>query len=172
MNKENKTKNKKNKYLKWYFLLSVIILYLILLIFSLEKTKLVTAYFIKLLIQIIPIFIFVYILMFLTNYFVDNNFLKKHMGEDAGIKGWLIAIIAGILSVGPIYAWYPLMKDLQKKGVKNRFLAAFLYNRGIKLQWLPMLIVYFGWVFSAVLLIVMAVFSILQGITTEKLSNE
>jgi len=91
------------------------------------------------------------------------------MGEEAGIKGWVISIITGIISMGPVYMWYPLMKDLQNKGIKNRFLVAFLYNRGIKLQWIPLLIQFFGWVFSLTLLIVMAIFSVPQGIITEKL---
>jgi uncharacterized membrane protein YraQ (UPF0718 family) len=109
--------------------------------------------------------------MVLINYFINNKTLKKYLGEEAGIKGWAIAIIIGIISMGPIYMWYPLMKDLQNKGVKDKFLATFLYNRGIKLQWIPLLVLYFGWTFSLTLLIVMTFFSIPQGIITEKLIN-
>ena len=65
--------------------------------------------------------------------------------------------------------WYPLMYDLQSKGVKDRFIATFLYNRGIKLQWLPMLVLYFGLKYSLVVLFVMILLSIPQGIITEKL---
>jgi len=64
------------------------------------------------------------------------------------------------------------MKNLQEKGIQNKFLSTFLYNRGIKLQWAPLLIVYFGWTFSLTLLTVMAIFSIPQGIITEKLINK
>ena len=70
-----------------------------------------------------------------------------------------------------IYVWYPLLKDLQQKGVKDKFIVTFLYNRGIKLQWLPVLLIYFGWVYATTLLIVMAVFSVFQGFITEKLIN-
>ncbi len=110
--------------------------------------------------------------MILINYFINNNILRKYLGEEVGISGWIIAIIIGIISMGPVYMWYPLMKDLQDKEVKDKFLSSFLYNRGIKLQWAPLLIVYFGWAFSLTLLIVMAIFSIPQGIITEKLINK
>ena len=123
----------------------------------------------RLILQILPVLLLVYFIMLLTNYFVDNKKLKKYMGEDAGFKGWVISIVSGIISVGPVYMWYPLMKDLQTKGVKNKYLVIFLYNRGIKLQWLPMLILYFGLKYSLTLLFIMALISIPQGIITEKL---
>ena len=119
--------------------------------------------------SIIPVLFFVFILMFLVNYFVNNDTLKKYMWEEAGLKWWFIAIFWWIISSWPIYAWYPLMEDLQKKWIKSRYLAAFLYNRWIKLQWAPVLISYFWIVYSLILLVVMAVMSIFQWIIVEKL---
>ena len=154
---------------KWYFLIIVVLAYLSIYFFLPDKMMPILCFYVKLILQILPIFLLVYVIMVLINYFVNNKVLQKYMGEEAGIKGWVISIIIGILSSGPIYMWYPLMKDLQNKGIKNRFLVAFLYNRGIKLQWLPLLIQFFGWTFSLTLLIVMAIFSVPQGIITEKL---
>lgn len=154
---------------KWIFLGIVVVLFAIVSFIYPTKMEPILLMFKKLMLQILPILVLVYVIMLLTNYFVDNNKLKKYMGEDAGFRGWVISIISGILSVGPIYMWYPLMKDLQLKGVKNKFLVTFLYNRGIKLQWLPMLILYFGLKYSLTLLIVMAVMSIPLGIFTEKI---
>jgi len=165
---EDNTKPKK-KMGKWYFLIIVILAYLSIYFFLPDKMMPILNFYIKLILQILPIFLLVYAIMVLTNYFVNNKVLQKYMGEEAGIKGWAISIITGILSMGPVYMWYPLMKDLKNKGIKDRFLVAFLYNRGIKLQWAPMLILYFGWAFSLTLLIVMAIFSVPQGIITEKL---
>jgi uncharacterized membrane protein YraQ (UPF0718 family) len=154
---------------KWIFLIGVIIL--LIVIFVIDSTKIypILKMFKELMLQISPVLLLVYFIMLLTNYFVDNKKLKKYMGEDAGFKGWIISIISGIISVGPVYMWYPLMKDLQSKGVKNKFLVTFLYNRGIKLQWLPMLILYFGLKYSLTLLFIMTIISIPQGIITEKL---
>jgi len=122
--------------------------------------------------SITPVLFFVFILMFLVNYFVNNDTLKKYMWEEAGLKWWFIAIFWWIISSWPIYAWYPLMEDLQKKWIKNRYLAAFLYNRWIKLQWAPVLISYFWIVYSLILLVVMAVMSIFQWIIVEKIVDK
>jgi len=159
----------KKKNGKWYFLLIVTVAYLVIYFVSENQFVVIFNFFTKLIIQILPVFLLVYVLMILVNYFADNATLKKYMGNESGINRWMIAIVTGILSMGPVYMWYPLMKDLQKKGVKNSFLVTFLYNRGIKLQWLPVLILYFGWKYSITLLIVMLIFSVPQGIITDKL---
>ena len=168
MKKDTKKKSKKSK---WIFLGVVVMAYLLVFFFNQERFYKIFHVFTKIIKQIVPIFSIVILLMFLLNYFVSNAFLKKHMGEDSGAKAWIISIIAGVLSIGPIYMWYPLMKELKQSGVKDRYIAAFLYNRGIKLQWLPMLVLYFSWKFSIVLLLVMLVFSIPQGIITERLTQ-
>ena len=166
---QEKGKKKKQALSKWYFLIVVSLIYISIWFFAPEKMMPILNSFFELLLQIAPIFILVYFIMFWANLFIDNKGLQKYMGEDAGIKGWLISILAGIISMGSIYAWYPLLKDLQARGVKDKFLVVFLYNRGIKLQWLPVLLLYFGWIYSITLLIVMAIMSIFQGIITEKL---
>ena len=168
MKKNNKQKDSSKK---WYFLISVLLIYGIVSLYAPEKSLPILISFFNLLVQILPIFLIIYVIMTLTNLFVNNEKLRKHLGDDAGIKGWIIAILAGIVSMGSIYVWYPLLKDLQQKGVKDKFIVTFLYNRGIKLQWLPVLLIYFGWVYVTTLLIVMAVFSVFQGFITEKLIN-
>ncbi len=165
----NKSKKQKKSYKNWYFLLSVLIIYAIISFIVPDKSMLIVISYIKLLEEIAPIFVIVYLIMLLINLYIDNEKLQKYMGDDAGFKGWLITILAGILSIGSIYIWYPLLKDLQKKGVKNKFIVSFIYNRGIKLQWLPILLLYFGWIYSITLLLVMAILSVFQGIITEKL---
>ncbi len=154
---------------KWLFLAVVILIYLSLYFFQADKMIAILDSYIRLIVKIIPVFAFVYALMLFSNYFANKEVLQKHMGESGTTKGWAIAIIAGIASAGPVYMWYPLMEDLKNKGVKDRFLSTFLFNRGIKLQWLPILLAYFGLLYSIVLLIVMAVLSIPQGLITEKL---
>jgi len=165
---QHKEKNKKSNG-KWFFLISVLILMLVIFAVDSTKIKPILKMFETLMLQILPVLVLVYFIMLLTNYFVDNKILKKYMSEDSGVKGWLISIVSGIISVGPVYMWYPLMKDLQSKGVKNKYLVIFLYNRGIKIQWLPMLILYFGLKYSLTLMVVMAIMSIPQGIIAEKL---
>jgi len=49
-----------------------------------------------------------------------------------------------VISMGPIYAWYPLLKELRGKGATNSFIAVFLGNRAVKPFLLPIMISYFG----------------------------
>lgn len=106
--------------------------------------------------------------MVLIDYFIKPRILVKYTGKNAGLKGWVISIISGIISTGPIYIWYPMLKQLKKKGMKNSYIAAFLYNRAIKLPLLPLFIFYFGLTYTIVLTTIMIIVSIFQGIIVEK----
>ena len=154
---------------KWIFLIMVAILYLILLFVNFDLSKDVFLQFIYLIQKIIPVFALVFALIFLSNLLLDHNKILKFVGQSAGIKGWLISIIAGILSTGPIYMWYPLLSDLKEKGMRDCFIAAFLYNRAVKIPLLPMMIYYFGLPFTAILTFYMILFSIINGFVVDKL---
>ena len=119
--------------------------------------------------KIVPVLVFVFALTFLSNLFLDPKKINKLVGEGAGIKGWIMSIAGGILSTGPIYMWYPLLGDLKKKGMRDGFIAAFLYNRAVKIPMLPMMIYYFGLSFTAILTGYMILFSVINGIFVEKL---
>ena len=123
----------------------------------------------EMLINIIPIFAIVFVLFALTDYFIDSKKIARHLGEKHSIKGWVGSAIAGILSTGPIYMWYPLLNDLQKKGVDNSYITIFLYNRAIKPALIPMMILYFGLVYTIVLTVVMFITSIINGIILSKI---
>ncbi len=147
----------------FYFLGSVTVLYLALWASSPGKTcdalKASGAIFIR----IIPVLFFVLLLMGLIDYFFSPESISRYLGERSGIRGWLLAISAGVLSHGPIYAWYPMLKDLRDKGMKTGLVAVFLYNRAIKIPLLPVLIYYFGVAFAAVLLVYMIAASVIEG---------
>jgi len=120
-------------------------------------------------IQILPVILIIFLLMSLTNYFLQPKILVKYIGKNSGLKGWIISIIAGILSTGPIYMWYPLLNDLQKHGMRSGLISAFLYNRAVKIPLIPLLVVYFGLVYTLILLFTMICISIVQGFLTEKI---
>ena len=153
---------------RWIFFIAIIVFYLILLFtnFPLAKDALIRS--LNLLQKIVPIFILVLILIFLSNIFLDYKKTIKFLGKGAGLKGWFISIIGGILSMGPIYMWYPILSDLKEKGMKDYFIAAFLYNRAIKIPLLPMMIFYFGLPFTIILTFYMILFSIINGILVGK----
>jgi len=86
----------------------------------------------------------VFVLMVVLNLFLKPVQIARFLGKGAGIKGILLPAAAGIVSTGPIYAWYPLLKELMRKGAGNSPIAIFLYNRAVKPFLLPVMIAYFG----------------------------
>ena len=120
---------------------------------------------------IIPICL-VFLLMLLFNYFLRPAQVVKFMGKEAGIKGIIFSAAAGIISVGPIYAWYPLLKDLKEKGASDSLIAIFLGSRAVKPFLLPVMIKYFGWIFVLVLTVLMVLGSVIGGNIVSKFSGE
>ncbi|MBN2086850.1 hypothetical protein JW758_00740 [Candidatus Peregrinibacteria bacterium] len=156
---------------KWIFLIVVTTIYIFLLIFNFHSFERVLIQFFKLIWTILPIFVLVFCLMFLSNLFLDSKKIIKYTGKSAGLKGWIISIIAGILSSGPIYMWYPLLSELKDKGMKDAFITTFLYNRAVKIPLLPMIIYYFGITFTIILTFYMILFSVINGLIVHKFLN-
>ena len=161
-------KNRK-RYTGWYFLLGVLGIYIIVSLFTPSSVLSSLKFFINIIVQVAPVFLLIFALMTLTNYLVSPKALVKYMGKDSGMKGWIIAIIGGILSTGPAYMWYPLLSSLQKQGVRNALIAIFLYNRAVKIPLLPLIVFYFGLPYTVTLTTVMIIISVFHGILTEKL---
>ena len=153
----------------WYFLLVVVLSYVCLLIFNSELGYSCLEFFSKIILEILPIFILVFVLMMLANLFFDSKFISKHIQKEKGIGKWVFVVLAGILSTGPIYMWYPLLADLRERGLSYGLVATFLYNRAIKLPFLPLIIFYFGLKYVLVLSIVMIFMSVIQGIIINRL---
>ncbi len=167
--------NFKNKLKKisggWFFLFCIIFIYIIFLIFNKQIYLDSLSFFNQIILKIIPIFIFVFVLMTLSNYFITPKLIIKHLTEK-GLKKWIFAIIGGILSSGPIYIWYPLLADLKSKGLSNGLLVCFLYNRAIKIPLLPLAIAYFNWQYVFVLSFTMIIASIIQGVLLSKVLDK
>ena len=153
---------------KWIFLIIVAIIYLIAGIIDFDLIKNGFQKSIFLFKEVMPILILVFAFIFLSNFFLNAKRISLFVGKNAKSRGWIISVIGGILSTGPIYMWYPLLADLKEKGMKDGFIAAFLYNRAVKIPMLPMMIHYFGLPFTVILTFYMIIFSIINGIFVEK----
>jgi uncharacterized membrane protein YraQ (UPF0718 family) len=164
LNKNDKTKQR-NKNLDYglSFLGIVIILYLVLSFFNPEKIYRSIHASLDIFIQILPILVLVIFMMVVGNYFLKPKMVSKYLGGESGVKGWFLAISMGILSHGPIYVWYPLLKDLQEHGMRTGLVAVFLYNRAIKIPLLPVMIFYFGIGFVFILSLYMIIASVIEG---------
>ena len=122
----------------------------------------------KLLYQLLPILILVFVLIFFSNLLIRPDWVKKHVGKESGVRGWVVAVIGGVLSVGPVYPWYALLKDLREHGMRTALVAVFLYSRGIKLPLLPIMVHYFGLAYTVILSAYLILFSLLGGVMIER----
>lgn len=161
--KNNKDRTKKPKLYSFIFLASVVFVYLILFLLDREGVHEALKVSGKIFVNLIPVFLLVIVFMGIMNTLFKPKAVSKYLGKDSGIKGWFIAVLSGILSHGPIYVWYPLLKEFRQKGMRTGLIGTFLYNRAIKLPLLPALIYYFGTVFSILLLVSMIGASLIEG---------
>jgi len=160
-----------NKIKHWYFFGTTVFLFLLLFLINQSAFFRAISLLYEIILRVIPVLLTVFVLMVLTNYFVDQKSLLKHF-TSKGLKKWLFASIGGVLSSGPIYMWYPLLADLKEKGMDYGLIACFLYNRAIKIALIPTAIFYFGWQYVFVLTITMFFASILQGIIIKNLVHQ
>ncbi len=164
-------KKTEKSYVGWYFLLIVIVLYVIIGLLKIEVLLPSLRFSFKIIKNIIPVFVVIFALLVAFDLFASPYSVRKYLGKSSGFRRWLIAIGGGIISTGPIYMWYPLLKELKKQGIQYGFVATFLYNRAIKLPLIPMMIVYFGLKYTLVLAMVMITISVIQGIIFEKIEG-
>jgi uncharacterized membrane protein YraQ (UPF0718 family) len=151
------------------FLLIVILLYGIALLLDETLAQKALGFAVNLLYRVTPVLLLVFLLIFLSNLLLRPELVRAHLGKGSGARGWVIAMTGGILSVGPVYPWYALLGDLQKKGMRNALITVFLYSRAIKLPLLPLMIHYFGMTYTLVFVIFLALFAILNGVAMERL---
>ncbi len=66
------------------------------------------------------------LLIGLLDVWVPKETMIKYMGENAGIKGVLIAFLLGSFAAGPLYAAFPIAAILLKKKAKISYVLFFL----------------------------------------------
>ncbi|MEA3399358.1 MAG: hypothetical protein U9R00_02505 [Patescibacteria group bacterium] len=147
----------------WVFLIFVLLIYVIVLILNRGFFIEISMRALEIMKEVIPVLIMIFILTFLANLWLDNKKMKKVMSKQTGILGQLTVVVLGIISSGPIYMWYPLLKELKEDGLNNNLIAIFLYNRAIKIPLVPMILFYLGLPFLIVTTILMILFSLLNG---------
>ena len=114
----------------------------------------------------------VFAVMLLLNLLVRPAQIAGLFGKGAGMKGMLLSIAAGIISMGPIFAWYPLMKKLREEGAGEGPVAVFLYNRAVKPFLLPVMIAYFGWAYVVIVTMLTILGSIALGYSMNIISRD
>lgn len=145
------------------FLSLVILIYLLVLVFNSTLFLDSLNRFVILAVKILPSILGAFILIFIFNYILTDQKIKKYLVGKSDWKKYFLVIGLGILSTGPVYAWYPFLADLKKQGFRNGLISIFLYNRAIKLPFIPIIIYYFSLKFVILIVMLMIIFSIING---------
>jgi uncharacterized membrane protein YraQ (UPF0718 family) len=124
-------------------------------------------FFFDMLGEVIPVLVIVFALIFLFELFLNPRRVETYLGATSGLRGWAMAVGAGILATGPVYAWYALLGELRAKGMKASLAAAFLYARALKFPLLPLLVHYFGLTYTLVLSVYLVIAALLSGLFME-----
>ena len=138
---------------QWFFSMSVIALYVVMYFIAPDRTVKALMVSGTVLKQLGLPLLLAFMMMVLLNLFINPGQISGFLGGGSGIKGILLSSVAGILSMGPIYAWLPLLSVTRDKGASDFHLANFLNSRAVKPVLLPLMISYFGWRFSLTLTI-------------------
>lgn len=162
-------KNIKFKGMKFFTF--VVILYIILFFINIDNGFISLKTSALVIVKLLPVFLAVILLTAVINFFLKPKHIAKYLGEDSGAKGWFYALLGGVVSHGPMYVWYPMFEDMKQHGLKNSLIAVFFYSRAIKLPLLPLLIDYFGVIFTVVLSLYILLGALIQGYMIERIEG-
>ncbi len=162
---------RKRKLGGWVFLAVALLALALTALADPAKGQQAVSAFSALLGKVAPVLILVFVLTFLVERFLTARRTRAWLGQASGLRGWLLAMAAGIVSTGPVYTWYALLAELHAKGMRTALVAVVLYARAIKLPLLPLLAHYFGLRYMLVLSLFIALFSLINGFLMEKLAG-
>lgn len=162
----------KRKFGGWLFLAGMILAQGATALVEPDLARQALASFVAMLREVAPVLVLVFVLMFLAERFLTPARTRAWLGRGSGLRGWLLAVAAGVISTGPVYTWYALLAELRDKGMRTALVAVLLYARAIKLPLLPLLAHYFGLRYMLVLSLLIAGFSILNGLVMERLLRQ
>jgi uncharacterized membrane protein YraQ (UPF0718 family) len=168
---QNNSKKKKSNLSKILALITLLIY--VLLYFANEKFfTLSFNSLLNMIVKIGPYLIIIFLLMLFNELIISPESIKKFLGKNSGWKGLLATSVFGIISVGPVYVWFPLLNDLKKHGLTDKLIAIFMYNRAVKLQVLPVMILYFGVRYSVIFTLFIIFASFFIGVIVEYFVKE
>lgn len=144
------------------FLLTVLAVYALVGFLDQGLVRVALGGFVGMLLRVLPILAVVFVVLLAINQ-IGPERIRKLLGRESGWKGWLIAAAAGIFISGPPYLLYPMLGELRKQGVRDAFLGVILYNRNVKIPFVPVMVYYFGAPYTLVLSTYIILFAFLNG---------
>jgi uncharacterized membrane protein YraQ (UPF0718 family) len=148
----------------WLFLLLVLVVYGVVGATDSTLFDNALAFFGQVIRQVLPVLALVFLMLLAADLLLQPAWIERHLGQKAGIKAWFMALFGGVLSTGPIYPWYALLRELRQKGMQTPLVAVFLYSRAVKVPLLPLMIHYFGATYTLVLCLYLLCFAMVNGL--------
>ena len=145
------------------FLIIVLVLYIILLLSDTSHALSGLQKAASIFLSLLPLLLLIITLTAVINYFLKPKHIIKYFGKESGSKGILYAVIGGIISHGPMYAWYGMLQDMRSHGLRDGLIATFMYARAVKLPLLPFMIDLFGLLFTIIMTLYIVIASVIQG---------
>ena len=68
----------------------------------------------------------IFVLLGLMDVWVDRETMMKYMGDKSGLRGMLLAFVLGSAAAGPLYAAFPMVGVMMKKGASLRNIFIFI----------------------------------------------
>lgn len=146
------------------FFLLMCLLYVVAFIVTPQKTMTAFGNFVQAFVQMLPVLILVFLVMFVGYIFLKPEMIHRYLGEDSGKRGWFAACVASIFFSGPTYILFPYLKELKAQGMKNSLIAVFLNNRNVQPAFVPVMIYYFGLRFAVVFCFLVLGYALLSGL--------
>ena len=154
------------------FPIAVLILYAVVLFFRPDGALAALSRSGKIALRIVGPLTLAFLIMVVLNLWVKPAHVVRFLGRGSGLRSVLFSTMAGIISMGPIYVWYPLLKELREKGARSFHLANFLNNRTVKPFLLPVMVFYFGWAYTLILTCLTMISSLCVGYSVDALIRE
>jgi len=163
----------KDKYwFNWIFLFTVLIIYLVIGLFNFD-------YFLKISFEVYNIFVkqilfvlvVVFVLMFILNILLQKDKVKNLIKNSNSFTKYFFAVIWWIFSTGPVYMWYPFLKQLKDHWLNYGHIASFIYARAVKIPFLTVMIFYFGLKYTVIFNSVLIFLAVLIGLLINLIFN-
>ncbi len=124
------------------------------------------------LISVIPIFLVAVFLAGIMDVWMDKDLVVNMFKKTRLVGGLLLITLLGIATPGPIFAMFPIVLVLKKKGVSSPFLIAFIAGQTMMGPMrIPLEIVYLGPTFLLVRFCLAVLTGLLSGLLTLPFSN-
>lgn len=154
------------------FLLIMILIYIIWLF--LNKSFILSSFesTIQSFIDITPMLVFVFSLIFVINIFLKQETIKKHLWHNSGIKWWFYTVLASIFISGNPYIMWPMLKEFKENWMKYSLIAVLMNNRNVQVTFVPVMIYYFWLKYTIIISLYILLFAVINGIIIENIMDK